>query len=66
MSETTISHEDIMRDVAELPKEEEERIYKRGLSDVVAGQKDTPEAQYYISYWVQKELGEAALKASVQ
>lgn len=47
----------------ELSKEEEERMYRQGLRDYVAGNRDTMEANHYISYWVQQDLGETALKA---
>lgn len=49
--------------IAELSKEEEERRYRRGLQDYVAGNRDTIEAQHYVSYWVERDLGGVALQA---
>lgn len=66
MSEIIVSHEEIFREVAELPKEEEERMYKQGLQDFVAGNRNSAEANYYIAYWQNQQLGEMAVKSLVQ
>lgn len=47
-----------------IAKAEEDKMYRRGLSDFVAGRRDTEEAKYYVAYWsAEQALGRTATQA---
>lgn len=63
MSETKIDNQEIAAAVSAITKAEEDRIYRQGLSDYVAGRRDTEEARYYVAYWsAEQALGNVALQ----
>jgi len=61
MGEKVLEQETVAN-VSHLSQEEDDRMYRQGLQDFVAGNRDTAEARHYVSYWVQRDLGEVAVK----
>lgn len=61
MRENAIGQE-MEANMSHVSQEEDDRMYRQGLKDFVAGNRDTAEARHYVSYWVQRDLGEVAVK----
>lgn len=63
MSETETNSREISEEMDKIAKSEEDRVYRQGLSDYVAGRRDSVEAQYYVAYWTAEQaLGRAAVQ----
>lgn len=63
MSETQTNTHEITEAMDRIAKSEEDKVYRQGLADYVAGRRDSVEAQYYVSYWTAEQaLGQTAVK----
>lgn len=58
----TVTGQETETNMSQLSQEEDDRMYRQGLQDFVAGNRDTAEARHYVSYWLQRDLGEVVVK----
>ena len=64
MSEIQTNNHEASTVINEASQPVDDRAYRQGLSDYVAGRRDTEEARYYVSYWTQEQtLGGVALQS---
>jgi hypothetical protein len=62
MSEIETPSQEVADTMDRIAKAEEDKMYRQGLSDFVAGRRDTEEARFYVAYWTAQTVGNVALQ----